>query len=86
MTKAIVIYYDGNEIRATLREVPEHIGPNSAQPHVWGLKSDDVIQAVVACSLHQSERLLAKPSNWHEMIDVYVDEMLAINCGEEQDL
>lgn len=86
MTKAIVIYYDGNENRAAVRPVPEHAGADSAAPHVWGMSDDVDILAVVACTLDVSEGFRATSRNWHELVDVYVDEILHIEAGEEQDL
>lgn len=87
MTKAIVIYYDGNENKAAVLDVPEHVGPNTAQPHVWGLPDDADILAVIACSLDgdvdEMRRVTCK--NWHETVDVYVDEMLVIIAGEENE-
>lgn len=88
MTKAIVIYYDGNENRAAVLDVPKHVGPGSAQPHVWGLPDDVTINAVVACTLDSeiSETFSTTSHNWHELVDVYVEEVLHVVCGEEQDL
>ena len=87
MTKAIVIYYDGNENRAVLRDVPKSIGLGSAAPHVWGFPDDVDILAVIGCTLDdgidETRRVTAR--NWHQLIDVYIDEILHIEEGEEQD-
>lgn len=44
MKKYLVIYYDGNEMKAMLKECEF---PDSSMPHVWGLPDNYSINAVI---------------------------------------
>lgn len=83
--KALVIYYDGNDMLAKFLEEPE-FGPNTMVSSKWGLSPDHQINAVVSCNIAESEIQALRGSNWSQVIDVYIDEMPVIIDGEENEL